>query len=146
MLVLANSRTDIIARIKDDPVRPHIPAQWRISDGGEVWSWFTEEAELGAVICVCYTQGIAQTEHQLMHSPEPDTAMFYTVWSYSRGSARHLVNSLAEHITRTRPHITTLATLSPLTEMAHRFHTQNGAVLVHRNDECQNFLYTPEPA
>ena len=32
-------------------------------------------------------------------------------------------------------------TLSPLTEMAERFHIKNGASLLERGTECQNFEY-----
>ena len=35
-----------------------------------------------------------------------------------------------------------LVTLSPLTEMASKFHIRNGATLIGKSDTCQNFEYT----
>ena len=38
-------------------------------------------------------------------------------------------------------HLNRLVTLSPLTEMARKFHLRNGAVELQVNDETQNFEY-----
>ena len=38
-------------------------------------------------------------------------------------------------------HLNRLVTLSPLTDMARKFHLSNGAVEVRVNDESQNFEY-----
>ena len=68
--------------------------------------------------------------------------MFYTVWSYEPGAGREIVNTLAAHILNTRKEIERWVTLSPLTVMAERFHTKNGAVLHSVHDTCQVFDYT----
>ena len=39
------------------------------------------------------------------------------------------------------PEIKRFVTLSPLTEVARRFHTRNGAVELQVNSETQNFEY-----
>ena len=41
-------------------------------------------------------------------------------------------------------HLNRLVTLSPLTEMASRFHTRNGAKLLQVNETTQNFEYQVE--
>jgi len=126
--------------ILDDPVRPHIDLEWRLRDGREVYAleW---DGVVAAVLCVAYTQGTALTEEELAHNTRPDTAMFYTVWSYARGAGRDIIFSTAEVIQRDHPHIQRYCTLSPLTEMAERFHTRNGAQLLRKGKTCQNFEY-----
>lgn len=135
---------------KDDPVRPHLPLFWRVQDGREVYALFekqyAEEAPVDfegpkAMICVAYTKGVALSEDDLNNTSEPDTAMFYTVWSYDKGAGREIVNSVASHIKKTREDITRYMTLSPLTEMAERFHLRNGASFFRRGESCQNFEY-----
>ena len=135
---------------KDDPVRPHLPLYWRIQDGREVYALFEEQYAVEApvdfegpkaIICVAYTNGVATTEEDLNRTEDPDTAMFYTVWSYDKGAGREIVNAVAKHIKDTREDITRYVTLSPLTEMAERFHLRNGATLARKGDTCQNFEY-----
>ena len=130
--------------VKDDPVRPHLPMHWRTINGREVYC--LEDDEVGvarAVVCVAYTKGVAITEEELDHKNaiEPDTAMFYTVWSYDKGAGREIIFNVAEVIQREKPHIKRFCTLSPLTEMAERFHLRNGAKFLRRGETCQNFEY-----
>jgi GTP-binding protein EngB required for normal cell division len=72
---------------------------------------------------------------------DPDTAMFYTVWSYSKNTGRDVILEAARLIKKEKPHIKRFVTLSPLTDVAERFHLRNGAVLLEKGDECQNFEY-----
>lgn len=128
--------------VADDPVRPHIPAEWRTTGGREVYGLFEDESAeiLRAVICVAYTNEVPTTESEMDRSGT-DVAVFYTVWSYDRGAGRDIVLSVAEHIKNTT-FVKRFVTLSPLTEMAERFHLRNGAELIGKYDECQNFEYT----
>lgn len=130
--------------VKDDPVRPHLPMYWRIDAGREVYILEDEKAGTPrAVVCVAYTKGVAITEEELDHKNaiEPDTAMFYTVWSYAKGAGREIIFSTADVIKREKPHIKRYCTLSPLTEMAEKFHLRNGALLLRKGETCQNFEY-----
>ena len=144
---------------KDDPVRPHIPAEFRRSHGRQVWGLFEDKYALydepshkpRAIICVAYTWDIPTNEQELeryshAHSRggplSTDTAVFYTVWSYDAGAGREIVNTLAAHILDTRKEIEQWVTLSPLTEIASRFHIKNGAVLHSVHDTCQVFEYS----
>lgn len=135
---------------KDDPVRPHLPADWRINNGREVYvlyeDQYAEEAPVmfkgpRAVICVAYTKGVGLLEKDLNDTKDPDTAMFYTVWSYDKGAGREIVNEVAKHIKATRDDIVRYMTLSPLTDMAEKFHLRNGATLFRKGKYCQNFEY-----
>jgi hypothetical protein len=131
-----------LGHVKDDPVRPHLPMTWRVTNGREVYILEDDYAGIArAVVCVAYTNGIAITEDDLNNTQDPDTAMFYTVWSYDKGAGREIIFSTAEVIQREKPHIKRYCTLSPLTEMAEKFHLRNGAKFLRKGDTCQNFEY-----
>ena len=125
--------------VNDDPVRPHINAAWRTRSGKEVYGLYNED-KLRAVICVAYTDEVPTCERDLGW-PGTDVAVFYTVWSYDKGAGREIVNSVAEHINKTNQDIKRYVTLSPLTEMAERFHLRNGAKFIGKHTNCQNFEY-----
>lgn len=128
--------------VKDDPVRPHLPMSWRISNGREVYTLENDDGEPRAVVCVAYTNGVALDEKYLdTHYENPNTAMFYTVWSYDKGAGREIIFSTAETIKKEKPYISRFCTLSPLTEMAEKFHLRNGAEFLRKGDTCQNFEY-----
>jgi len=137
--------------IKDDPVRPRFTYEWRTSPGREVWVLENDDSgAVDAVLCVAFTISVPETEQQLalfsqaaaQERGRGSIAVFYTVWSYSSGAGRSIVNQLAREILATRNEVSRWVTLSPLTEMAERFHLSNGAVLLQRGSECQNFEYT----
>tara|TARA_B110000503_G_C7125298_1_gene404318 strand:- start:1156 stop:1659 length:504 start_codon:yes stop_codon:yes gene_type:complete len=144
--------------IQGDPVRPHLTAEYRTTKGRQVWALFEDQYAIAhvpvttplAVICVAYTDAAPKNETELSWFSSAsstgaittDTAVFYTVWSYSKGSGQRIVNALAAHIQQTRPEIKQWVTLSPLTIMAERFHTKNGARLKSVHDTCQIFEYT----
>ena len=128
--------------VADDPVRPHIKADWRTISGREVYGLFEDESAevLRAVICVAYTDEVPTCERDLGWVGT-DMAVFYTVWSYDKGAGRDIVFSVSEHIKKTNPDVKRYITLSPLTEMAEKFHLRNGAKFLKKYTECQNFEY-----
>jgi hypothetical protein len=148
---MLNSLSDSqLENIKDDPVRPHIDPQWRVSDGREVYSLtedqyaeFDEVLHEGptAIICVSYCNEIPTSEEDLITYNDPDgnIAVFYTVWSYVRGAGKTIVLDTASHINRTRPEIERFVTLSPKTEMARKFHLRNGAFALRENAKSINY-------
>lgn len=125
--------------IQDDPVRPHIKAEWRTRSGREVYGLYNAE-KLRAVICVAYTDEVPTCERD-MGWIGTDVAVFYTVWSYDKGAGRDIVFAVAEHIKQTNPDVKRFVTLSPLTDMARNFHLKNGAKFLNRHIDCQNFEY-----
>ena len=140
MLKRLTTLEQVYAIIQDDPVRPRIPADWRIAHGREVYTLVNEhQNEPQAVICVAYCDAVPTCERD-MDSTGDRVAVFYTVWSYSKGAGRTIVNEVFEHIHSTRP-CERYVTLSPLTEMAERFHIKNGATLLARHSYAQNFEY-----
>lgn len=130
-----------LGHVRDDPVRPHLPMAWRVTHGREVYGLEDDDGIMRSVVCVAYTNGVALTEDDLNNTENPDTAMFYTVWSYDKGAGREIIFSTAEVIQREKPFIKRFVTLSPLTEMAEKFHLRNGAKFLRKGDKCQNFEY-----
>jgi hypothetical protein len=134
----------------DDPVRPHLSANFRTSLGREAFALYNhKETDIRAVICCAYTNEVPITESELDYYSQaacadetvpPRIAVFYTVWSYDRGAGRDIVLAARDHARDVRG-CTQFVTLSPLTEMAETFHLRNGAALLERGDTCQNFEY-----
>ena len=140
MLSKLNKET-VESVIKDDPVRPHISAEWRTRPGREVYGLYDESGDnLRAVICVAYTDEVPTCERDLGWVGT-DVAVFYTVWSYDRGAGRDIVFAVADKIKKTNPYTKRFVTLSPLTEMAERFHLRNGAKFIDKHVAAQNFEY-----
>ena len=67
-------------------------------------------------------------------------AIAYTVWSKKKGGGKLIVKEVFKMIKKSN-HLNRLVTLSPLTEMARKFHLRNGAVEVRVNENTQNFEY-----
>jgi len=135
--------------VSDDPVRPHITAKWRVSGAREVYALYedqyAEQAPVDfegprAIICVAYTDEVPTCERDLGWTGTR-VAVFYTVWSYDKGAGRDIVFATAEHIKKENIDVQRYVTLSPLTEMAERFHLRNGATFLDKHTDCQNFEY-----
>ena len=138
---------------KDDPVRPNIPSEFRVSKGREVYALFEDQfAEFAeplikdplAVICVAYTNDVPTTEQELEKYTQEDgsIAIFYTVWSYEKGAGRQIVFDTAKKLVDKG--VERFVTLSPPTEMARKFHLKNGAVVLKENKETVNYEYPKE--
>ena len=128
--------------IKDDPVRSEIPIDHRINEDAEIYALWND-TELGAVTCVSYTEGIPGSVEEMysLSSPFMDTVVFYTIWSYTKGSGRELIINASESILKEYPTIKNIVTLSPKTEMAERFHIRNGAWHFRENTDTVNYAY-----
>ena len=131
--LIANNELDILS---GDPVRPHLN---KIDTGKQVYVL----DDLSAVICVCYCKQVPLTEEELekYRDDTGSVVVAYTVWSSKKGAGRAIVNELLE-VMSTKTGVERLVTLSPLTEMASRFHIRNGAKRVSESEWCQNFEYT----
>jgi hypothetical protein len=70
-------------------------------------------------------------------------AIAYTVWAKKKGGGKHMVNEVYKMIKESN-HLNRLVTLSPLTDMARKFHLKNGAKEVQVNLTTQNFEYDIE--
>ena len=123
--------------LSGDPVRPHIP---KLDVGKQVYVL----DDKSAVICLCYCTQVPETEQELEQykSDTGSVLVAYTVWSNKKGAGRDIVNKLLEKVQQKElGNIDRLVTLSPLTIVAEKFHIRNGAKLLAKNEECQNFEY-----
>jgi hypothetical protein len=143
MLHIIDSPTDpLIKLIQDDPVRPDIPVDFRISNNNQIFVLLDGDSNHQAVVCVAYKDYIPADEDQLMHASElPTTAVFYTIWSYTPGSGKKLIRQAKKHIEENKTTITKFVTLSPRTEMARTFHLKNGASVFRENETSVNYEY-----
>ena len=131
--------------LHEDPVRPHIPHIDRIGDNKDIFVMRDSEDTVTAITCVSYQNAIPSSETELFSvSEEPDTAIFYTIWSYRQGAGRQLIFESVKYIKENKPNINRFITLSPKTEMAKKFHLKNGAIVFRENGETVNYEYKSE--
>jgi hypothetical protein len=133
--------------LADDPVRPEIPAEFRVSATSEVFVLQNNETlEPEAVVCVAYRDMIPADILELARDADRDitTAVFYTIWSYKAGAGRKMITQAVNWIRKNRAEITEFVTLSPPTDMARKFHTTNGASVFRVNGDTVNYLYKTE--
>ncbi len=136
----------------DDPVRPELSNEFRTSFGRKIYG-VKYQGEIHAVMCFAFTNNIPKTVDELdllskdafLQSTHRDQnvgkiAIAYTVWSKKKGGGKLIVKEVYKMIKKSN-HLNRLVTLSPLTEMARKFHLRNGAVELQVNDQTQNFEY-----
>ena len=133
----------LLSFIKDDPVRPEISKDFRVSDGRVVAALTDEEQQPEAMVCVSFHDFVPEDVEGLSKtSTVPTTAIFYTIWSYKAGKGRDLLIQAVKGIQEQYPSVNRFVTLSPKTEMARRFHLKNGAIIFRENIETINYEYT----
>ena len=136
----------------DDPVRPELDNNFRTSYGRKIYG-VKYKNEIHAVMCFAFTDKIPKTVNELdqfskdafLQSVQRDQkvgkiAIAYTVWSKKKGGGKLIVKEVYKMIKKSN-HLNRLVTLSPLTEMARRFHLRNGAIELQVNKDTQNFEY-----
>jgi len=132
---------EIVNLLKDDPVRPEIPATERINSNSRIYM-LKDGEQTKAVTCVKFLEAIpAGVEDMIGLVESATTAVFYTIWSYRAGAGRDLIIAAQKSIESEFPDIRTYVTLSPKTEMARRFHLKNGARQLRENHNTINYIY-----
>ena len=142
--------------VSEDPVRPELSLEFRQAYGRKIYGIKDEEGDIAAVMCFAFTHGIPKSVEE-MDALSKDAAMqavhragvqgsvaiAYTVWAKKKGGGKHMVNEVYKMI-KDSNHLNRLVTLSPLTDMARKFHLKNGAKEVQVNLTTQNFEYDIE--
>ena len=136
----------------EDPVRPELDNDFRTGYGRKIYG-VKYKGEIYAVMCFAYTNKIPKNVEELeklstdafLQSALRDQnigkiAIAYTVWSKKKGGGKLIVKEVFKKIKKSN-HLNRLVTLSPLTEMATKFHERNGAKLLKINENTQNFEY-----
>lgn len=143
MLHIVKELTDeFVAYLKDDPVRPEIPAEQRVNNNSRIYVLKDDNNQPLAVTCVKFLESVPESVEDLTHTVvNTSTAVFYTIWSYAGGAGRELIVNAQQSIQQEFPNITTYVTLSPKTEMARKFHHKNGAITYRENKDSINYLY-----
>ena len=135
----------LLSFIKDDPVRPEISKDFRVSDGRVVAALTDEEQQPEAMVCVSFHDFVPEDVEGLKKTSQvPTTAIFYTIWSYKSGKGRDLLYQAVKGIQAQYPSVTRFVTLSPKTNMARRFHLKNGAIVLRENIDTTNYEYLTE--
>ena len=130
----------LLEYIKDDPVRPDIPAEFRVSNNRFVSALVADKPR--AMVCVSLHNFVPSAIQELeMTTLEPDTAIFYTIWSYAPGAGAELLRKTVSGIRQQYPSVKNFVTLSPKTELARRFHLKNGARVMRENADTINYEY-----
>jgi hypothetical protein len=141
MLSFITNITDpLLEYIKDDPVRPELPKEFRVGKNKFV-SALVEDIPR-AMVCVSLHDFIPEDVNGLSIDTEhPTTAIFYTIWSYAPGAGVELLRATVAEIQKQFPSVERFVTLSPKTEMAKKFHTKNGAGVFRENQDTVNYEY-----
>ena len=135
----------LLTFIKDDPVRPEIPTDFRVSDGRMVAALSSDATNPDAMVCVSFHDFVPQDTNDLKETAlVPTTAVFYTIWSYKAGKGKQLLVEAVKGIQEQYPSVTRFVTLSPKTEVARRFHMKNGAIVFRENIETVNYEYSTD--
>jgi len=136
----------------EDPVRPELDNNFRTGYGRKIFG-VRYKKEIYAIMCFAYTNKIPTSVEELEKLSTDaflqsalrgqnvgKIAIAYTVWSKKKGGGKLIVKEVYKKIKKSN-HLNRLVTLSPLTEMASKFHTRNGAKLLQVNETTQNFEY-----
>jgi hypothetical protein len=136
----------------EDPVRPELDNEFRTSYGRKIYG-VKYKNEIHAIMCFAFTNEIPRNVDELdklskdafLQSALRDQkvgkiAIAYTVWSKKKGGGKLIVKEVFKMIKKSN-HLNRLVTLSPLTDMATKFHLRNKAKLVRVNETTQNFEY-----
>ena len=134
-------------KVSDDPVRPEIDLEFRLSNGRAVYA-LTEGGEYKAAICIAYCNDVPTTVKELdklsqaasKDGTHSSIAVAYTVWSKKSRAGRKIIMDLIEIIKKDDT-IRRVVTLSPKTAMAKKFHLNNGAFVLQLNTETDNYEY-----
>jgi hypothetical protein len=138
--VIKDLNNPLLSYIKDDPVRPEIPTEFRVTKTRFVGALVDEKPQ--AIVCVSLHDFVPESVEDLHREPiEPTTAIFYTIWSYVPGKAADLLFEVVDEIKKQFPTVTRFITLSPKTSMAKRFHLKNGASVLRENESTVNYEY-----
>ena len=138
--IITDIADPLLDYLRDDPVRPDIPREFRVTEHRFVAALV--DGLPRAMVCVSLKQDVPSSVSDLSGDCDvPTTAVFYTIWSYVSGAASELLFDTVRSIQEQFPTVTRFVTLSPKTEMAHRFHMRNGAQVFRENADTINYEY-----
>lgn len=126
-----------------DPVRPHLSAAFKSSEGRFVFGLYNPiKNDYAAFICIAITKDVPKDEVELkmLTCKNGSIAVPYSVWSNKSGAGKVIVNKSIDFAAKEMG-IKRAVTLSPRTGMAKRFHLKNNAKEIMVSDCFVNFEY-----
>ena len=129
---------------ENDPVRPNIPIGWRVAKGSREVYYIESPGpesptfQTDSVLCLAYLNDIPINEDELLSFSHGNKfAIFYTVWSNTKGMGRQIIMDTMKLIRDKNIHNwdkwdIRYVTMSPKTKMAKDFHLRNGAELIQK--------------
>ena len=141
--VITSTLDPLCSIIQDDPVRPEIPIEFRVSDTANIFVLLDDYSKPMAAVCVAYKDSVPATVLELAepNSLTATVAVFYTIWSYRSGAGRELIQAVQQWLHSNNPLLNKFVTLSPPTDMARVFHLRNGANVLSVNQDTVNYIY-----
>ena len=129
-----------------DPVRPNLGVDFKTAPGRGVFGLQDEEGNWKAFMCFARTTKVPKDVRELESLTDTSGSICipYTVWSHVKGAGREIISQVLELVRTTDLGIKRVVTLSPITEMARRFHLRNGAMILCSNESTINFEYPLE--
>ena len=128
---------------EDDPVRPELDNNFRISRGRKIFGLKYND-EIEGVVCIAFTNELPATVKELdlmsVNEDNSQIAIAYTLWSLKKGAGKKIMKELLKYMKK-QNNIDSIMTLSPLTPVATHYHIRNGAKLIKINPTTQNFEY-----
>ena len=141
-MILEKAGVDLANELsKKDPVRPDLPLGWRVSPCWREVFYLKSDSTVGSVLCVAHLNDIPINEDELLSFGHGNISVFYSVWSHVKGCGRQIVFDVWDLLKKQHSKNQRYVTMSPKTEMAMKFHLDNGAKLLQENEETNNFEY-----
>jgi hypothetical protein len=126
----------------EDPVRPELSTDFRVSVGRKVFALVDNNNFYAAFLCLARTTDVPHNTDSLSRLSHKNGAIAvpYTVWSYQAGAGKEIVSRVVS-MAKADSSIERVVTLSPITRMAKRFHIKNNAKEYRENPTSINFEY-----
>lgn len=143
LYIIDNPSDPYIELIKDDPVRPEIPIQFRCDRNRRVVVLLDQDGRACAVVCVALLDILPRSVEELLSasSDSPQYCVFYTIWSYVSGAGRELLQNALQWFKDNFAGIHSYVTLSPVSDRVRDFHLGLGAEVYSINASTVNYLY-----
>jgi hypothetical protein len=145
MLYIISKVDDMyVSLLDDDPVRPWISREFRCHMPDNcVFVLLSGSREPRAVLCCSFKSFVPSNVDELLkfEYSRGSNAIFYSVWSYSRGGGREIIPLASAWIRENLSHVSGFYTFSPCSDRVREFHYSLGAKTHRKNSDSINYIY-----
>lgn len=144
LYIVRDVNDSLVSLFRDDPVRPEISVEFRCQQpNNSVFVLLSESSKPLAVLCCSFKDYVPCSMDQLLYSSSSkvSSAIFYSVWSYSKGSGRRIIPLVQSWIKENYKDVTSFYTYSPKGESVRNFHLSLGASIFRENASSVNYVY-----